>query len=209
MSYRWKEQTVPMVSLYCLNTAIKKIGRWQRTPQELAAHNESLEKLESATSSAERVAAMNQIVGSLRQRAQSGRLPQSLSIEVDGHPLDLTLSSGRYTISGYDSEPKRQAAQSALRRLSEAYADAVTELSDQLCRAESRLAGAQTDAASLREFELDRKRLQAEKEALEVAENSLKKTRVEEITAKAKALGYSIREVKVGNTVQLNLVRRV
>ncbi len=152
---------------------------------------------------------MTQVVGSLRQRAQSGRLPQNLSIEVDGHPLSLTLSAGRYTISGYDNEPKRQAARTALRRLSEAYAEAVAELNRQLSQAEERLNDAQADAASLQEFELDRERLRAEKEALEVAQSSLKKTRVEEITAKAKALGYSIREVKVGNAVQLNLVRRV
>lgn len=209
MSYRWKEQTIPMVSLYCLNTAIKKVGRWQRAPQELLAHNESLEKLESASSSEERVAAMTQMVGSLRQRAQSGQLPQSLSIEVDGHPLNLTLSAGRYTISGEDNRPARDTARSALKKLSEAYSEAVAALNDQLNRAEGRLEEAQADAASLREFELDRERLQAEKEALEVAQASLKKTRVEEITVKAKALGYSIREVKVGNAVQLNLVRRV
>lgn len=209
MSYRWKEQTVPMVSLHCLNTAIRKVGSWAHEPQELRAHNSGMAKLKAAQTSEQRALAIREIVAALRNQIDSGTLPHSLSIEIDGRPLKMTLQAGRYVISGEDNRLMREVARTALKRLSDAYGEAVASLRGEISKAEAQLDDARADAASVQEFNLERERLQAEKLALENAQDSLKKSRAEEITVKAKALGYSIREVKVGNAVQLNLVRRV
>lgn len=211
MSHRWKESSLPITSLECLDKAVRKIGSWSQQPNEVRNAGDTLMQLSKAQGAAERVKVLQGAASALRARLQGAprKLPSTIHVNVDGVAVALRLDGSRYVAGGEDNRPSQVAAQAAVSRLNAAYREAVDAVSGELKSIESRLAEAQDDLALVQEYSARRDLLLAEQQELATSQEDLKARRAEHIKARAKELGYVVREVKVGNAIQLNLVRRV
>jgi hypothetical protein len=211
MSHRWKESSLPITSLECLDKAVRKIGSWSQQPNEVRNAGDTLMQLSKAQGAAERVKVLQGAASALRARLQGAprKLPSTIHVNVDGAAVALHLEGSRYVAGGEDNRPSQVAAQAAVSRLNAAYREAVDAVSGELKNIESRLAEAQDDLALVQEYSARRDLLLAEQQELATSQEDLKARRAEHIKARAKELGYVVREVKVGNAIQLNLVRRV
>lgn len=211
MSHRWKESSLPITSLECLDKAVRNIGSWSQRPHEVTNAGDTLMHLSKAQGAAERVKILQGAASALRARLQGAprSLPSMIHVNVDGVVVALHLEGSRYVAGGEDNHPGHAAARAAVSRLNAAYREAVDAVSSELRDVESRLAEARDDLTLLDEYSARRDLLLAEQQELADSQEELKARRAEHIKAKAKELGYVVREVKVGNAIQLNLVRRV
>lgn len=132
MSYRWRQETVPMTSLLVLQRALDQCGfQLMETSGLIQSLRLARNRISQASNPEEKIAAYDQLVDLIRKCDETNSLPKS--IHLDG--FTLTLNNFRYAVEGYSnsgSQTQSHAAEASVSKLNNAYKSIAMELENEL-----------------------------------------------------------------------------
>jgi len=186
MSYRWKQETVPMTSLLVLQRALDQCGfQLMETSGLMQSLRLARNRISQANNTEEKIAAYDQLVDLIRKCDDTNSLPKS--IQIPG--FKLTLNNFRYEASGNSERASRTpdpTAVASVSKLNNAYRSIAREL-------ENELNEAMASSVDLKMREALIRAVKAEQESYNKSVKDAKEKIFQMIQENARKEGYTVK----------------
>ena len=217
MSLYWQCNSSAICSLLALDEALRETSliRWQNRPQELIRLDElrAAAKNKKGKTTQQQIQDVESLTSLLLELSTSSKLPEKLSVNLDGYNISLNRQGNRY-ISGNISanantvDHLQQVANKAMNELSAKYREALQDAKEEISRQEQLLEDL-ADSLSAEELEAKRAQLNAHREALTKANNEELKKQEEQLREVAKEMNLEVlNPVRLSRKKKFVFIRR-
>ena len=207
-NWNWAEAQRPITDLRTIFLSLKQLGiRWLNAPQLIVDWHNLRKSISSNQSSADRIIALTKLENLVKEIQKLDNSDINLS-----NGMQMSWRNGSFSIG--KQETVRRGEQSQTRKMvgnfvsdfDSAYASVEGEMRNEL---ENIIADIELGKSQLaaEEIEVQRARIQTEREALSKSRQQLREQRMKHVESVGEELGYAVRKQRIGKKVKYVLVR--
>ena len=217
MSFYWQCNSSAICSLLALDEALQHTTsiQWENRPKVLVTLDElrAAVKNQKGKTTQQQIQDVESLTSLLLELSTSSKLPEKLSVNIDGRNISLNRKGNRYMSGNISANANKvdqlqQVANKAMNELSAKYREALQAAKELISEQEERL-DALADTLSAEEVEAKRAQLNAHRQAVEKANNEELKKQEEQLRAFAKEMNLEVKKpVRLGRKKKLVFIRR-
>lgn len=207
-NWNWTEAQRPITDLRTIFISLKQLGiQWINAPQLIVDWHNLRNSISSNQSSAERIIALTKLEHLVKEIQKLDNSDVNLS-----NGMQMSWRNGSFSIG--KQETVRRGEQSQTREIvgnfvsefDSAYASVESEMRNEL---ENIIADIESGKSQLaaEEIEVQRARIQTEREALSKSRQQLREQRMNHVERVGEELGYAVRKQRIGKKIKYVLVR--
>ena len=207
-NWNWTEAQRPITDLRTIFLSLKQLGiQWLNAPQPIADWHNLRKSISSNQSSADRIIALTKLENLVKEIQKLDKSDVNLS-----NGMQMSWRNGSFSIG--KQETVRRGEQSQTRKMADnfvsefdsAYASVEGEMRNEL---ENIIADIELGKSQLaaEEIEVQRARIQTEREALSKSRQQLREQRMKHVESVGEELGYAVRKQRIGKKIKYVLVR--
>ena len=197
---------MPITQIHCLDEAIKLAGGTWNRPEILIQIENARESLSKATNT-EQLIQTNEKLAKLLNKLSTMEPLNTISFTVDGITVNLNRTHGRYSTGRIREGINSRNISTCMSKVQSNYHAGVQKLNNEIEATIQRLEE-QKDILSSEQIEMERMRLQSEKNALDAADQQRVIEVTKELEEKLGARGFEIRKRRMGKKIVYQAVRR-
>ncbi|MGB0780494.1 MAG: hypothetical protein ACPGQN_01810 [Candidatus Poseidoniaceae archaeon] len=207
-NWNWTEAQRPITDLRTIFLSLKQLGiQWLNAPQLIVDWHNLRNSISSNQSSADRIIALTKLENLVKEIQKLDNSDVNLS-----NGMQMSWRNGSFSIG--KQETVRRGEQSQTRKMvgnfvsefDSAYASVEGEMRNEL---ENIIADIESGKSQLaaEEIEVQRARIQTEREALSKSRQQLREQRMKHVESVGEELGYAVRKQRIGKKIKYVLVR--
>ena len=207
-NWNWAEAQRPITDLRTIFLSLKQLGiQWLNAPQLIVDWHNLRKSISSNQSSADRIIALTKLENLVKEIQKLDNSDVNLS-----NGMQMSWRNGSFSIG--KQETVRRGEQSQTRKMvgnfvsdfDSAYASVEGEMRNEL---ENIIADIELGKSQLaaEEIEVQRARIQTEREALSKSRQQLREQRMKHVESVGEELGYAVRKQRIGKKIKYVLVR--
>ena len=207
-NWNWTEAQRPITDLRTIFLSLKQLGiQWLNAPQLIVDWHNLRNSISSNQSSADRIIALTKLENLVKEIQKLDNSDVNLS-----NGIQMSWRNGSFSIG--KQETVRRGEQSQTRKMvgnfvsefDSAYASVEGEMRNEL---ENIIADIESGKSQLaaEEIEVQRARIQTEREALSKSRQQLREQRMKHVESVGEELGFAVRKQRIGKKIKYVLVR--
>ncbi len=207
-NWNWTEAQRPITDLRTIFLSLKQLGvQWLNVPQLIVDWHNLRNSISSNQSSADRIIALTKLENLVKEIQKLDNSDVNLSNGMQMSWRNGSFSIGKQeTVRRGEQSQTRQIVSNFVSEFDSAYASVEGEMRNEL---ENIIADIESGKSQLaaEEIEVQRARIQTEREALSKSRQQLREQRMKHVESVGEELGYAVRKQRIGKKIKYVLVR--
>ena len=207
-NWNWTEAQRPITDLRTIFLSLKQLGiQWLNAPQLIVDWHNLRNSISSNQSSADRIIALTKLENLVKeiQKLDNSDVNLSNGIQMSWRNGSFSIGKQEIVRRGEQSQT-REIVSNFVSEFDSAYASVEGEMRNEL---ENIIADIESGKSQLaaEEIEVQRARIQTEREALSKSRQQLREQRMKHVESVGEELGYAVRKQRIGKKIKYVLVR--
>ena len=207
-NWNWTEAQRPITDLRTIFLSLKQLGiQWLNAPQLIVDWHNLRNSISSNQSSADRIIALTKLENLVKEIQKLDNSDVNLSNGMQMSWRNGSFSIGKQETVRRGEQPQtRKMVGNFVSEFDSAYASIEGEMRNEL---ENIIADIESGKSQLaaEEIEVQRARIQTEREALSKSRQQLREQRMKHVESVGEELGYAVRKQRIGKKIKYVLVR--
>ncbi|DAC14706.1 MAG TPA: hypothetical protein D7I06_08445 [Candidatus Poseidoniales archaeon] len=207
-NWNWTEAQRPITDLRTIFLSLKQLGiQWLNAPQLIVDWHNLRNSISSNQSSADRIIALTKLENLVKEIQKLDNSDVNLSNGIQMSWRNGSFSIGKQeTVRRGEQSQTREIVSNFVSEFDSAYASVEGEMRNEL---ENIIADIESGKSQLaaEEIEVQRARIQTEREALSKSRQQLREQRMKHVESVGEELGYAVRKQRIGKKIKYVLVR--
>ena len=207
-NWNWTEAQRPITDLRTIFLSLKQLGiQWLNAPQLIVDWHNLRNSISSNQSSADRIIALTKLENLVKEIQKLDNSDVNLSNGIQMSWRNGSFSIGKQeTVRRGEQSQTREIISNFVSEFDSAYASVEGEMRNEL---ENIIADIESGKSQLaaEEIEVQRARIQTEREALSKSRQQLREQRMKHVESVGEELGYAVRKQRIGKKIKYVLVR--
>ena len=208
-NWNWTEAQRPITDLRTIFLSLKQLGiQWLNAPQLIVDWHNLRNSISSNQSSADRIIALTKLENLVKeiQKLDNSDVNLSNGIQMSWRNGSFSIGKQETVRRGEQSQTTRELVRNFVSEFDSAYASVEGEMRNEL---ENIIADIESGKSQLaaEEIEVQRARIQTEREALSKSRQQLREQRMKHVESVGEELGYAVRKQRIGKKIKYVLVR--